>query len=392
MAKPDNAKVHQLPLSTPAPEHETHTEAAPAAAPVQAPVASPHKKRSRRPLIIGGIALVALAAAVWYGQGYYFTGRFMVSTDDAYIGGDIATISSKLAGYVASVEVSANQIVKAGDPLVTIDSGDYIIARDQAVAQIDIQQLTLKRIDAQIVGAQAAVTQANAQKLALQAAQRSATLAQSRADGLAQRAVGSQATLDQANVALDQANANLAAGDAQIAAAEANVTVLQGQRAEAEGNLKMLQLGVTKAERDLGFTVLRAPYDGVVGNLSVQTGDLVSAGARLAAIVPTHALYIDANFKETQLPELVVGETVNIHVDAIEGDPIKGVVESISPASGSVFSLLPAQNATGNFTKVVQRVPVRIALPEEALATGKLRAGLSVVVDVDTRTAPADHN
>ena len=170
MAKPDNAKVHQLPLSTPAPDHETHTEAAPAAAPVQAPVASPPKKRSRRPLIIGGIALIALAAAVWYGQGYYFTGRFMVSTDDAYIGGDIATISSKLAGYVASVEVSANQIVKAGDPLVTIDSGDYIIARDQAVAQIDIQQLTLKRIDAQIVGAQAAVTQANAQKLALQAA------------------------------------------------------------------------------------------------------------------------------------------------------------------------------------------------------------------------------
>jgi membrane fusion protein (multidrug efflux system) len=134
--------------------------------------------------------------------------------------------------------------------------------------------------------------------------------------------------------------------------------------------------------------VLRAPYDGVVGNLAVQTGDLVSAGARLAALVPTKALYVDANFKETQLARLVPGETVTIRVDAMDGPPITGTVESLAPASGSVFSLLPAENATGNFTKVVQRVPVRIALPADVLASGTLKAGLSVVVEADTRTAP----
>ncbi len=161
--------------------------------------------------------------------------------------------------------------------------------------------------------------------------------------------VASQSDLDKANAALDQANAQVVAGDAQISLAQSQITVLRGQRAEAEGQLKSLGLALDKANRDLGFTVLRAPYDGVVGNLAVQTGDLVSAGGRLASLVPTTALYVDANFKETQLSKLVPGEQVTIHVDAMDGDPIKGVVESLAPASGSVFSLLPPENATGQF-------------------------------------------
>ena len=349
--------------------------------------AAPAKKRSRRPMIFVGIGIIALAAGAWYGSQYFLTGRFMVSTDDAYVEGDIATISSKLSGYVAEVNVVANQSVKKGDPLVTLDDGDYRIARDSAQAQIDTQNLTLKRIDAQIGGAGAAVDQANANKLALVAAQKNAALAQQRAASLAQSSVGSQSTLDAANAALDQANAQVAAGDAQIASAKANILVLQGQRAEAESQLKTLGLARDKAERDLSFAVLKAPYDGVVGNLAVQTGDLVSAGTRLAALVPTNALYVEANFKETQLGALKPGEQVDIHVDAL-ADPITGTVQSIAPASGSVFSLLPAENATGNFTKVVQRVPVRIALPADVLASGVLQAGLSVTVDADTRTAP----
>ena len=369
-------------------------EAAPSAAPVTpandtAPAQrSVAKKRSRRPLILAGVGLVALAAGAWYGTEYFTTGRFMVSTDDAYVEGDIATISSKLAGYVAKVNVVANQTVKQGDPLITLDDGDYKIARDLALAQIDTQNLTLKRIDAQIVGAQAALAQANANKLALVAAQKNVGLTQQRAASLVASANGSQASLDAANAALDQANAQVAAGDAQIASANANIAVLQGQRAEAESALKSLGLARDKAERDLSFTVLRAPYDGVVGNLAVQTGDLVSAGGRLAALVPTNELYVDANFKETQLAHLVPGEAVTIKVDAFDADPIKGVIESIAPASGSVFSLLPAENATGNFTKVVQRVPVRIKLPADVLASGRLQAGLSVSVEADTRTAP----
>jgi membrane fusion protein (multidrug efflux system) len=351
--------------------------------------AAPAKKRSRRPLVFAGVGIIAVLAAAWWGYGYFTTGRFMVSTDDAYVEGDIATISSKLSGYVAKVNVVANQTVKAGDPLVTLDDGDYRIARDSAAAQIDTQNLTLKRIDAQIAGGQAAVDQANANKLALLAAQKNAVLAQQRAASLNSSSVGTQASLDNANAALDQANAQVVAGDAQIASAKANIAVLQGQRAEAAGQLKSLGLARDKAERDLGFTVLRAPYDGVIGNLAVQTGDLVSAGGRLASLVPTTQLYIEANFKETQLADLVPGEQVNIHVDALDADNITGTVESIAPASGSVFSLLPTENATGNFTKVVQRVPVRIALPADVLANGILQAGLSVTVDADTRTAPA---
>ena len=378
-----------IPLHDEAPVTTPEAPVAPVPANDAAPKAdAPAKKRSRRPLVFAGIGVIALLAGGYYGYDWFTTGRYMVSTDDAYVGGDIATISSKLSGYVGTVNVVANQTVKAGDPLITLDDGDYKIARDQAQAQIDTAHLTLNRIDAQITGAEASLAQAKAQKLALVAGQKNAQLAQQRAESLAKTSVASQADLDKANAGLDQANAQVVAGDAQIALAQSQIDVLKGQRAEAEGQLKSLGLALDKANRDLSFTVLRAPYDGVVGNLAVQTGDLVAAGGRLASLVPTDALYVDANFKETQLSKLVPGEQVTIRVDAMDGAPIKGTVESLAPASGSVFSLLPAENATGNFTKVVQRVPVRIALPADVLASGKLKAGLSVVVEADTRTAP----
>ena len=378
-----------IPLHDEAPVTTPEAPVAPVPANDAAPkAAAPAKKRSRRPLVFAGIGVIALLAGGYYGYDWFTTGRYMVSTDDAYVGGDIATISSKLSGYVGTVNVVANQTVKAGDPLITLDDGDYKIARDQAQAQIDTAHLTLNRIDAQITGAEASLAQTKAQKLALVAAQKNAQLAQQRAESLAKTSVASQADLDKANAGLDQANAQVVAGDAQIALAQSQIDVLKGQRAEAEGQLKSLGLALDKANRDLNFTVLRAPYDGVVGNLAVQTGDLVAAGGRLASLVPTDALYVDANFKETQLSKLVPGEQVTIRVDAMDGAPIKGTVESLAPASGSVFSLLPAENATGNFTKVVQRVPVRIALPADVLASGKLKAGLSVVVEADTRTAP----
>lgn len=334
------------------------------------------------------LGLVLLGAAGWYGYDWWTNGRFLVSTDDAYIEGDIATISPKVSGYVAKVDVVANQHVKAGDPLVTLDDGDYRIAAEQAEAQIATQKLALSRFDAQISGAKASLAQSEAQKKALEATVRGAELAQKRASELQSKSFGTDASRDSAQVALDQARANLAGAEANIAAAKANITVLEAQQMEAESTIRSLELARDKADRDLGFTILKAPYDGVIGNVAVQVGDLVSAGQRLAALVPTDQLYIDANFKETQIAHLVPGSKVEIHVDAYEDHPIEGTVASISPASGSVFSLLPAENATGNFTKVIQRVPVRITLPADVLAEGHLRAGLSVVVDVDTRTAP----
>ncbi|MGX9146697.1 HlyD family secretion protein [Mesorhizobium sp. 128a] len=350
------------------------------------------KKRSARSLMLPIIGLALLGAGAWYGYNYWTDGRFLISTDDAYVQADMSFVSPKISGYVDQVKVSENQQVKAGDPLLTIDDGDYRIAVAQAEAQIATLAKTLDRIDAQTKAAQASLQQAQAQKVADQAAAANAARAQQRATQLVKTRVGTQAQLDDAQTALDQANAALVGADAQIAAAQANIGVYEAQRAESASTLASLQLSRDKAARDLSFTVLKAPYDGVVGNRSVEQGDLVSPGQKLAVVVPMDKLYIVANFKETQLAKLVPGEKVRISVDATDGHDFEGTVSSLAPASGAVFSLLPPENATGNFTKVVQRVPVRIEVPADVLKAGRLRAGLSVVVAVDSRTAPAAAN
>ena len=378
-----NAKVQP---STEAPEVPVQpvTPVAPAAA--EAPA---KKKRSARSFLLPIIGLALLGAGSWYGYDYWTDGRFMISTDDAYVQADMSFVSPKISGYIDKVLVSENQQVKAGDPLFVIDNGDYKIAVAQAEAQIATLAKTLDRIDAQTKAAQASLQQAQAQKVADQAAADNAGRAQVRAAQLVKTHVGTQAQLDDAQTALDQAKAALVGADAQIAAAQANIGVLEAQRAESASTLASLQLTRDKAQRDLSFTVLRAPYDGVVGNRSVEQGDLVSPGQKLAVVVPMDKLYIVGNFKETQLGRMVPGQKVRITVDAIDGQTFEGTVSSLAPASGAVFSLLPPENATGNFTKVVQRVPVRIDVPADVLKTGKLRAGLSVVVAVDNRTAPA---
>jgi membrane fusion protein, multidrug efflux system len=378
-----NAKVAPA-IEAPNPPTEPATSP-PAEAPAK-------KKRSARSFLLPIIALGLLGAGAWYGYDYWTDGRFMISTDDAYVQADMAFISPKISGYVDQVKVTENQQVKAGDPLLVVDNGDYRIAVAQAEAQIATLSKTLDRIDAQTEAARASLEQAQAQKTADQAAADNAARAQVRAAQLLKTRVGTQAQLDDAETAVEQANAALVGADAQIAAAQANIGVLQAQRAETASTLASLQLGRDKAARDLSFTVLRAPYDGVVGNRSVEQGDLISPGQKLAVIVPMDKLYIVANFKETQLARLVPGEKVRISVDAIDGHDFEGTVSSLAPASGAVFSLLPPENATGNFTKVVQRVPVRIDVPADVLKTGKLRAGLSVVVAVDSRTAPAASN
>jgi len=197
-----------------------------------------------------------------------------------------------------------------------------------------------------------------------------------------------KASLDAAIAARDSARAQVKADEAAIQTADANIALLHAQRNEAERVAKELQMAVAKAERDLSFTVIRAPFNGVVGNRSVQVGDYVTPGKRLAAVVPLDKVYVDANLKETQLGAIVPGETAQVRVDALGGAVLKGTVESVAPASGSQFSLLPPENATGNFTKIVQRVPVRIAILA-AEAKGRLVPGLSVVVGIDTRTTPA---
>lgn len=340
-------------------------------------------------VLLPGLIVVAVAGGLWYGYDYLTVGRFMVSTDDAYVQGDIASIAPKVTGYIENIPVAANERVKAGDVIFQLDAGDYQIALDQAQAQLDTQQQTLARIKAQTEAARTTLQQAQADKQAAQAVFDNAQSTMTRVQKLHDTRFVAQSELDNAKSSLDQARAKLAGSDAQIASAKANIDVLNAQYKESESGVRSLELARDKAARDLSFTTLRAPFDGVVGNLSGKKGDLVTPGQKIAALVPVGQLYIDANFKETQLADIKGGETAHITVDAIDGESFEGKVASIAPASGAVFSLLPPENATGNFTKVVQRVPVRIMIPDDALNSGKIRAGLSVIVDVDTRTAPA---
>lgn len=358
------------------------------AADIAADAAPVKKKGGLRRTLLPIIGAILLAGGAYYGYHYWTVGRFIVSTDDAYMTADIATIAPKIQGYVSQIDFTENQRVKAGDVLVRLDDGDYRIALEQAEAAIVSQNQTLNRIKAQEVAAEASVRQAEAQKEALAATAKNAKLTAQRARNLLATKFAAQSQVDDADAALASANANLVGADAQISAAQANVDVLKAQYNEAASQMRTLQLNVAQAKRNLDQTVLRAPYDGIVGNRAVEKGDMVSAGQKLAAIVPVHSLYVEANLKETQLPHVVPGEKVKISVDALDGKDIEGTVASLSPASGSVFSLLPADNATGNFTKVVQRIPVRINLPASALDDHRLQAGLSVVVDIDTRTAP----
>lgn len=350
------------------------------------PSGAAKEPRGRKKAVLAIAALVVLGAVGWFGYQWWTVGRFMVDTDDAYVTADITLISSRVQGYVAAVEVQENQRVAAGDVLVRLEDGDYRNALDVARSREATASDTLARIDAQIEAARAGVIQAEAMRDVADAQLRTARTNAERVGQLNRDAIASQSQLDTATEALDTANASLAGADADILAAKAQVSVLEAQRAEAEGTRRELELAVNQASRDLDLTVLRAPADGMLAQLTLEVGDLVTPGARLAALVPTDTLYIEANFKETQLHGISEGAEALITFDALPDVEFEGHVVSVAPATGSVFSLLPSDNATGNFTKVVQRVPVRIAVPDEALASGHLRAGLSAVVEIDSRT------
>jgi len=347
-------------------------------------------KAARKPALIGA-ALAVLLGAGAFGYHYLTAGRFMVSTDDAYVRADATTLAAKVSGYVSTIEAGDNTHVRAGDVIARIDDGDYRLAVDAARDKVATQRATVERIGRQIPAAQASVAQTRAQ---LTSAQAMLTRNQSELDrqqALSAKAFASQQTLEQAQANRDQAAASVQSAQAAIDAALANVEVLRAQQQEAARTLQEYQTAQAKAERDLSFTVIRAPIAGVIGNRAMQVGDYVQTGARLASLVPLDDVYVDANFKETQLADLKPGQPVRVSVDALPDHDIKGKVASVSPASGSVFSLLPPDNATGNFTKIVQRLAVRIQLPAGVTEQRLLRPGMSVVVSVNTKP-PASGN
>ncbi|WP_209011584.1 HlyD family efflux transporter periplasmic adaptor subunit [Roseibium aggregatum] len=358
----------------------------PADAKTAAPVPAKPKKKARRRVILLVLLAAALSGGAYEGHAWWTHGRFIETTDDAYVNADITVILSKVSGYVSSVERDDNAYVKAGDVLFRIDDGDYRLAVEAARNSLASAKATVDRISDQIKAGEVSISEAQAGLLAAQAAKEDTDLTYERRSKLTVNNVVSQASLDSARTAQKSADANVQKAAAAIDLAKANVEVLKSQKQEAVQAVKAAETALEKAKRDLGFTIVRAPVDGILGNRAAQVGSFLQAGSRVAAIVPISEAHVDANFKETQLGKIYPGAEVSMSVDAYPGQVLTGRVKSISPATGSVFSLLPSENATGNFTKVVQRVPVKIEVDPDDARTHPLRAGMSVIVEVDTRT------
>jgi membrane fusion protein, multidrug efflux system len=376
---PDEARRRSAEApATPAPD-----QTAPPAA------SAPPKPGKRKFVMFGLIGALALAAAS-YATYYVLVGRFYVSTDDAYVRANNTMLGARVAGHIAAILPGDNTLVHAGDVIFRIDDGDYRIAVDAARTRIATQQATIERIGRQVGAAVSAVEQAQAQLVSAEAGQKRADLDFDRQQTLNNKGFASRATYEVSEAGRDQGAAAVRSAQAAYDAAKDNVEVTKAQQAEARAQLAELQTQLARAERDLDFTSVRAPVDGTFSNRLVNAGDYITVGQRLGNVVPLDGVFIDANYKETQLKRIRPGQKVTVKVDAYGSRRFTGVVDSISPAAGSVFTLLPPDNATGNFTKIVQRLPVRIRVPGGVAQQGMLRAGMSVYTTVDTREGAAD--
>lgn len=360
--------------------------APPAAAAGQA---APKSNKRKKFVMMGVLALLALAAAS-YVTYYILVGRFYVSTDDAYVRANNTTLGARVAGHLTAIVPADNSVVKKGDLIFRIDDGDYRIAVDTARTRIATQQATIDRIGRQVTALESAVEQAKAQLASSEAALKRAGLDFDRQQALSTKGFASRATFEVSEASRDQGVAAVKSAQAAFDAARDNVEVTRAQQAEARAQLAEFQTALAKAERDLDFTYVRAPVDGTFSNRLVNVGDMIQAGQRLGNVVPLDEVFIDANYKETQLKRIRPGQPVTIKVDAYGFRKFNGTVESIAAGAGSVFTLLPPDNATGNFTKIVQRLPVRIRVPKSVARQNLLRAGMSVYTTVDTREGAHD--
>jgi len=347
-------------------------------------------KSGKRKFVLMGVAILLALAATTYGVYWVLVGRFHVSTDDAYVRANNTLLGARVSGHIAAIFPRDNSIVHTGEAVFKIDDGDYRIAVDAARSRIETQQATIDRIGRQIVAQESAVEQAKAQLASAEAGLKRAGLDFDRQQELSSKGYASRATFEVSEASRDQGMAAVRSARAAWEAARDNVEVTKAQQAEARAQLSELQTSLAKAQRDLDFTSVRAPVDGTFSNRLVNAGDFVVVGQRLGNVVPLDDVFIDANFKETQLKRIRPGQPVTISVDAYGNRKFAGVVESISPAAGSVFTLLPPDNATGNFTKIVQRLPVRIRVPKDVARQNLLRAGMSVYATVDTTEGAKD--
>ncbi|WP_126876501.1 HlyD family secretion protein [Paraburkholderia kururiensis] len=327
-------------------------------------------------LAVAGVVLAVCAALAYW----FAVGRWVESTDDAYVGGNVTVIAPKVTGFVDQVLVQDNQYVKANQVLIRLDSRDYDAKLAQAVAEANsaeaaVNELKAKRaLQLAVINQQAAgVTAAHAELVRTNADQ-------ARYRQLVKDDAVSNQLVEQADASFAKAKAAVEGSDASLLAAKQQLTVLDAQIADAGARVAKAQAEQRYAQLNVDYTTLRSPVDGYVGNRTARVGLLASAGTSMLTVVPAHDLWVDANFKEDQLRRMHDGDPVEVTLDAHAGT-IRGTVQSIAPATGATFSILPPENATGNFTKIVQRVPVRVVLdvPKEA---HYLRPGLSATVRV----------
>jgi membrane fusion protein (multidrug efflux system) len=341
-----------------------------------------------RRMVLAGAALVIGLAGSWFGYDWWSVGRYIESTDDAYVGGDLTVIAPKVSGFIAEVAVTDNQPVHAGQLLVRLDDRDYRAALAKAEAAVAAQYAALANLEAGRRLQQARIAEAEAGIGAADAETVRAHDDQVRYRQLSASAFASVQSFQRAESDYKKALAGGRRAQASVEAAQRQIDVIDTEKQQVQAALAGAIADRDTARLNLGDTELRSPIDGTVGNRSARLGAFAAIGGQLITIVPAQGLWIDANFKENQLGQMRVGVPATIRADVLPDQVFHGRVASLAPATGAEFSVLPAENATGNFTKIVQRVPVRILLDGDASKLGLLRPGLSVTAEVDQRGAP----
>jgi membrane fusion protein, multidrug efflux system len=330
------------------------------------------------PLVVLGLG----ASGGWY---WWSVLRFLQSTDDAYVQSDMSLISPKVEGYIKKVKVTDNQEVAEGAVLFVIDDRDFKAKVAQAEAVVATGEATIATYENRLKLQQAMIEQATASVASVEADLARVQQDYKRYSTLMSTDFASRQRFEQAQADARKGEAAVAKSRAGLAAEQNQLAVLRSQQREEQAKLQQGHANLQLAQSDLENTVIRAPISGVAGNRAGQVGQYVKPGTQLLSLVPLSRVYVTANFKETQLTHMRPGQLAEVSVDAYPDLTLDGRIESFAPASGAQFSLLPPDNATGNFTKIVQRVPVRIALPEKGPLAGLLRPGLSVTVTIDTR-------
>jgi membrane fusion protein (multidrug efflux system) len=344
------------------------------------------RRRLQWVLLAAG-ATVALVGAGYYGHYYWTAGRFLVSTDDAYLQADNVIISPKVSGYISDVPVEDNQAVKGGQVLARIDDRDYRTALAVAQANVDAQQASIENLIQQMAQQQLVVVEARATVSSDQAALAFANQDYVRYESLSKTGAGTVQSAQKSTSDIRQKQASLDHDTAAVGAAGKQIDVLGTQVVQARAILAQQQAMLHQAELNVSYTTIAAPTDGTVGARSLRVGQYVQAGTQLMAVVPLQAVYIVANYKETQLTDVRPGQPVTIDVDTFPGAKVTGHIDSVAPASGQEFALLPPDNATGNFTKIVQRIPVKIVVDANDPLANLLRPGMSVEPTIDTKPA-----